>query len=337
MATDPTYDPSQYLASWDGDSRTWKYYNEWNSLNLRLLSPFEPSHPIVFVAFSSDVSFFSFFSLNLKDYACTYIIFFVLALRLTMLDCVTHSDLKRIITSPTTAQSRPWIIAPSACFWHEGLWVTNDSKTCTKEEKERCVTDVYTLTQTLYEKLMLYLPFECIYVTRTAGSQKMTFSSLNYRTKKPQLHVNNTTGMKGEENSRFLNQRSLFKQFFIFDEKNPKYLGLCVNSANIISQVLSFFVSVTDAFICTLPQVITPDACRCHVGTVGLGAVQLWSAHQRHVLVPALNSIIILNDAAQWIYRCWTGINTYHADLRVRHCQHRLQSAVWFWHLNTEL
>lgn len=219
MATDPTYDPSQYLASWDGDSRTWKYYNEWNSLNLRLLSPFEPSHPIVFVAFSSDVSFFSFFSLNLKDYACTYIIFFVLALRLTMLDCVTHSDLKRIITSPTTAQSRPWIIAPSACFWHEGLWVTNDSKTCTKEEKERCVTDVYTLTQTLYEKLMLYLPFECICVTRTAGSQKMTFSSLNYRTKKPQLHVNNTTGMKGEENSRFLNQRSLFKQFLFLMKK----------------------------------------------------------------------------------------------------------------------
>lgn len=38
-------------------------------------------------------------------------------------------------------------------------------------------------------------------VTRSAGSQEMAFRSLNYRTKKPQLHVNNTKGMKGEENN----------------------------------------------------------------------------------------------------------------------------------------
>lgn len=43
-------------------------------------------------------------------------------------------------------------------------------------------------------------PF-CVCVTRSAGSQKMAFSSLNYRTKKPQLHINNTKGMKGEENN----------------------------------------------------------------------------------------------------------------------------------------
>lgn len=76
----------------------------------------------------------------------------------------------------------------------------------------------------------------------------MAFRSLNYRTKKPQLHVNNTKGMKGEENNNQNKNASFRIRGHIL---SSVFFFLWTQQILYVKFLISFFVSVMDVYICT--------------------------------------------------------------------------------------